>query len=98
MFCAHRAEETNMPAHDFSEFSWDEQEDVKAVLASRGLAPGEFTITDNGDSPKDGKNGAIRQISVTRISNGKAAIYDTDHFAPWLTDFDEALAAGYFDD
>ncbi|MBN3751446.1 hypothetical protein G3N95_00720 [Paraburkholderia sp. Tr-20389] len=87
-----------MPAHDLSEFSWDEQEDVKAVLASRGLAPGEFRITDNHDFPKTGANGAVRQISVTRLSNGKQAIYDTDHFAPWLTDFDEALAAGYFDD
>ena len=87
-----------MPAHDFTEFSWDEQEDVKAVLASRGLALNEFSITDNDDPAKAGKNGAIRQVSVTRLSNGKAATYDTDHFAPWFTDFDEALAAGYFDD
>ncbi|MPW22217.1 hypothetical protein GCT13_36660 [Paraburkholderia sp. CNPSo 3157] len=85
-----------MAAHDFIEFSWDEQEDVKAVLASRGLDLREFKITDN--APSGGEKGAIRQISVTRITNGKMAIYDTDHFAPWITDFDEALAAGYFDD
>ncbi|ACC75416.1 hypothetical protein PPMP20_03055 [Paraburkholderia phymatum] len=87
-----------MPAHDLSEFSWDEQEDVKAVLANRGLEPGDFSITDNHDFPQAGANGTVRQICVTRLSNGKQAIYDTDHFAPWLTDFDEALAAGYFDD
>jgi hypothetical protein len=98
MFFAHRAEETNMAAHDFTEFSWDEQEDVKAVLASRGLDLREFKITDNDDYPTGGRNGTIRQISVTRITNGKMAIYDTDHFATWITDFDEALATGYFDD
>jgi hypothetical protein len=85
-----------MTVHDFSEFSWDEQEDVKAVLASRGLDPRDFHISDNIDEA-DGK-GAIRRISVTRIANGKKALYDTDHFAPWLTDFAEALEAGEFDD
>ena len=35
-----------MTAHDFAEFSWDEQEDVKALLASRGLDLGEFRISD----------------------------------------------------
>jgi len=87
-----------MTAHDFAEFSWDEQEDVKAVLASRGLDLREFKITDNDNEPPGGKNGAIRQVSVTRITNGKTAVYDTDHFAPWITDFDEALQAGEFDD
>jgi hypothetical protein len=87
-----------MAAHDFNEFSWDEQEDVKAVLASRGLDLGEFKITDNGSDPNGGKNGAARQVSVTRIANGKTATYDTDHFAPWITDFDQALQAGDFDD
>ena len=87
-----------MAAHDFTEFSWDEQEDVKAVLASRGLDPGEFKISDNGDYPAAGHNGAVRQISVTRIANGKQAIYDTDHFATWITDFTDALEAGDFDD
>lgn len=87
-----------MAAHDFAQFSWDEQEDVKAVLASRGLDLSEFKITDDDNDPAPGKNGAIRQISVTRIANGKTAIYDTDHFAPWITDFDQALQAGEFDD
>ena len=87
-----------MTVHDFSEFSWDEQEDVKAVLADRGLDPRDFKITDSdGDSAGAG-NGALRKISVTRIANGKKAIYDTDHFATWLTDFAEALEAGEFDD
>lgn len=87
-----------MAVHDFTQFSWDEQEDVKAVLASRGLDLGEFKITDNDDYPAGGSKGAIRQISVTRISNGKMAIYDTDHFATWLADFSDALEAGEFDD
>lgn len=87
-----------MAAHDFTEFSWDEQEDVKALLASRGLDLREFKITDNGDYPVGGRIGNTRQISVTRITNGKVAIYDTDHFATWLTDFAEALEAGFFDD
>ncbi|MHB9838498.1 hypothetical protein Q8F57_027090 [Paraburkholderia terrae] len=87
-----------MAAHDFTEFSWDEQEDVKALLASRGIDLREFKITDNNDYPAGGRKGTIRQISVTRITNGKMAIYDTDHFATWLTDFAEALQAGYFDD
>jgi hypothetical protein len=87
-----------MTAHDFAEFSWDEQEDVKAVLASRGRDLREFTITDNGNAPAAGNKTAIRQVSVTRIANGKTATYDTDHFAPWITDFDEALQAGEFDD
>ncbi|RDK00025.1 hypothetical protein [Paraburkholderia lacunae] len=87
-----------MADHDFSEFSWDEQEDVKALLASQGLDVREFKITDNGDSPAGGKIGAVRQISVTRISNGKMAIYDTDHFATWITDFADGLEAGAFDD
>ena len=87
-----------MTIHDFSEFSWDEQEDVKAVLASRGLDPREFKITDNGDYPADGKKGANRQVSVTRVSNSKMALYDADHFATWLTDFADALEAGEFDD
>jgi hypothetical protein len=98
MSLAHRAEETNMAAHDFTEFSWDEQEDVKAILASRGLALSEFKIVDNGDYPANGRNGTIRQVSVTRITNGKTARYDTDHFAPWIADFDQALQAGEFDD
>jgi hypothetical protein len=87
-----------MAAHDFTDFSWDEQEDVKAVLASRGLDVREFKITDNDDCPAGGRKGAIRQISVTRITNGKMAIYDTDHFATWITDFADALEAGAFDD
>jgi hypothetical protein len=87
-----------MAAHDFTEFSWDEQEDVKALLASRGLELHEFRITDNDAVPAGGNHGTIRQVSITRVANGKMATYDTDHFAPWLTDFDEALAAGYFDD
>jgi hypothetical protein len=87
-----------MAVRDFTEFSWDEQEDVKAVLASRGLDLREFKITDNGDYPADGKKGANRQISVTRVSNSKIAHYDTDHFATWLTDFADALEAGEFDD
>jgi hypothetical protein len=98
MVSAHRAKETAMAVHDFTEFSWDEQEDVKAVLASRGLDLREFKITDNDNYPAGGRNGVIRQISITRITNGKIAFYDTDHFAPWITDFDEALASGYFDD
>lgn len=87
-----------MAAHDFTEFSWDEQEDVKALLASRGIDLLEFKITDNDNYPAGGRKGAVRQIFVTRVTNGKMAIYDTDHFAPWLTDFAEALEAGYFDD
>ncbi|MGF6777833.1 hypothetical protein [Paraburkholderia sp. GAS334] len=87
-----------MAARDFTEFSWDEQEDVKAVLASRGIDLSEFKITDDDAFPGGSRAGAIRQISVTRITNGKMAIYDTDHFAPWITDFDEALATGYFED
>ncbi|PVX73118.1 hypothetical protein [Paraburkholderia unamae] len=87
-----------MAAHDFAQFSWDEQEDVKAVLASRGRELHEFTITDNGAAAPEGGKAAIRTISVTRIANGKTATYETDHFAPWLTDFDEALQAGEFDD
>jgi hypothetical protein len=98
MLFAHRTEETAMAIHDFTEFSWDEQEDVKAVLASRGLDLREFKITDNGDYPAGGRKGTIRQISVTRITNGKMAIYGTDNFATWLTDFAEALEAGEFDD
>ncbi|MCG5072213.1 hypothetical protein [Paraburkholderia tagetis] len=87
-----------MAAHDFAEFSWDEQADVKAILLSRGFELGEFKITDkDDDSAGDGK-AVIRQVSVTRIVNGKTEIYDTDHFAPWITDFDEALQAGKFDD
>lgn len=87
-----------MTAHDFSQFSWDEQEDVKAVLANRGLELRDFQITDDVDVPAGNNTGATRRISVTRIANGKKAIYDTDHFAPWLTDFAEALEAGEFDD
>ena len=87
-----------MAAHDFAEFSWDEQADVKAVLTSRGFELGEFKITDKAHAAGDGAKGAIRQVSVTRITNGKTEIYDTDHFAPWITDFDEALLAGKFDD
>jgi hypothetical protein len=90
-----------MAAHDFAEFSWDEQEDVKAVLASRGRELSEFTITDNGEgavSAERADKTAVRRISVTCIANGKAAVYETDHFAPWLTDFDAALQAGEFDD
>jgi hypothetical protein len=90
--------ETNMAAHDFAEFSWDEQEDVKAILASRGLDLREFRITDNDRHEAGAQNGAIRQISITRIANGKTAIYDTDHFAPWISDFEQALQAGEFDD
>ncbi|MFP6560399.1 hypothetical protein WJ542_19160 [Paraburkholderia sp. B3] len=45
-----------------------------------------------------GSNGAIRQISVTRIGNGKTAIYETDRFALWITDFELALQVGEFDD
>ncbi|CAB3808961.1 hypothetical protein LMG28614_06926 [Paraburkholderia ultramafica] len=37
-------------------------------------------------------------ISVVRITNGKMAIYDTDHFATWLKDFADALEADEFDD
>jgi hypothetical protein len=93
-------EETNMAAHDFAEFSWDEQEDVKAVLASRGRDLSEFRIVDNGAgaAATAGEKAAVRRISVTRIANGKTAVYETDHFAPWLTDFDAALQAGEFDD
>jgi hypothetical protein len=98
MVSAHCAEEIAMAAHDFTEFSWDEQEDVKALLASRGLDVRDFKITDNGDFPLEGGIGTVRQISVIRIKNGKVAIYATDHFAIWLTDFAEALEAGYFDD
>ncbi|QBR02927.1 hypothetical protein [Paraburkholderia pallida] len=87
-----------MTAHDFAEFSWDEQADVKAVLTSRGFELGEFRITDKDQGPADGGKGAIRQISVTRLTNGKTEVYDTDHFAPWITDLDEALLAGKFDD
>lgn|GEM_PF-2040848 len=87
-----------MTAHDFAEFSWDEQADVKAVLTSRGFELGEFKITDKDHDPADGENRTIRRISVTRITNGKTEIYDTDHFAPWIADLDEALVAGKFDD
>ncbi|SIT37071.1 conserved hypothetical protein [Paraburkholderia piptadeniae] len=87
-----------MAVRNLTEFSWDEQEDVKAVLASRGLDLREFEITDNDDDPADGRKGAIRKISVTRLTNGKTAIYDTDHFATWLTDFADALEAGEFED
>ncbi|CAM2186270.1 conserved hypothetical protein [Paraburkholderia sacchari] len=89
-----------MTAHDFAEFSWDEQADVKAVLTSRGFDLGEFRITDKNqdDGAPSGAKAAVRQVSVTRIANGKTEIYDTDHFAPWITDFDEALQAGKFDD
>ena len=87
-----------MTAHDFAEFSWDEQEDVKAVLASRGRALSEFKITDNGEGAAAGEKAAVRCISVICIANGKTAVYETDHFAPWLTDFDAALQAGEFDD
>ena len=88
-----------MTAHDFAEFSWDEQADVKAILASRGFELGEFRITDKDhDGSANGGKGAVRQISVTRIANGKTETYDTDHFAPWITDFDDALVAGKFDD
>ncbi|PYE24343.1 hypothetical protein C7410_106173 [Paraburkholderia silvatlantica] len=87
-----------MTAHDFAEFSWDEQEDVKAVLASRGLDLREFRISANEITAAGGERAAIRQVCVTRIANGKTATYDTDHFAPWITDFDEALKAGEFDD
>ncbi|BBU31129.1 hypothetical protein BTHE68_48630 [Burkholderia sp. THE68] len=87
-----------MTTHDFSQFSWDEQEDVKAVLANRGLDPRDFEIADNDDVPPGAKNGTIRQVSVTRVANGKRATYDTDHFGTWLTDFAEALEAGEFDD
>ncbi|SOE68270.1 hypothetical protein SAMN05446635_3258 [Burkholderia sp. OK233] len=83
---------------DFAEFSWDEQEDVKAVLASRGRDLREFRISDNDGRADGGSKGANRKVSVTRIANGKTAIYDTDHFAPWITDFDQALQAGEFDD
>ena len=87
-----------MTAHDFGEFSWDEQEDVKAVLASRGRELGEFRITDDVDGAATDGKAAVRRITVTRIANGKTARYETDHFAPWLTDFDAALQAGEFDD
>ncbi|SAL34320.1 hypothetical protein AWB73_03217 [Caballeronia turbans] len=87
-----------MTIHHFSEFSWDEQEDVKAVLASKGLDPRDFEITDNDDVSAGARNGMTRQVSVVRLTNGKRAIYDTDHFATWLTDFAEALEAGEFDD
>lgn len=87
-----------MAAHDFAQFSWDEQADVKAVLTSRGFELGEFRITDQAHDPADAGAGAIRQVCVTRITNGKTETYDTDHFAPWITDFDEALLAGKFDD
>ncbi|WP_322028533.1 hypothetical protein [Paraburkholderia sp. J76] len=87
-----------MAAHDFAQFSWDEQEDVKAVLASRGLDPSEFRISDTEKAVAEGERAAIRQVCVTRIANGKTATYNTDHFAPWITDFDEALQAGEFDD
>jgi hypothetical protein len=87
-----------MTIHQFSEFSWDEQEDVKAMLANRGLDPRDFEITDNDEVSAGASNGTIRQISVMRIANGKRSIYDTDHFATWLTDFDDALEAGDFDD
>ena len=43
-----------MAAHDFAEFSWDEQEDVKAVLVSRGLDLSDFKFSDNGGYPADG--------------------------------------------
>jgi DNA-binding transcriptional regulator YiaG len=87
-----------MAADDFAEFSWEEQEDVKALLASRNLELHEFKIPDNDDVPAGGKNGTTRQILITRVANGKMATYDTDHFAPWLMNFDEALAAVYLDD
>ncbi|MEM5389906.1 hypothetical protein VSR68_41275 [Paraburkholderia phymatum] len=87
-----------MRIRNLTEFSWDEQEDVKAVLASRGLDPREFEITDNDDDPADGRRGTPRKISVTRLTNGTTAIYDTDHFATWLTDFADALEAGKFED
>jgi hypothetical protein len=87
-----------MAVHDFTEFSWDEQEDVKAVLASRGLDLRDFRITDNDSHPASARNAVSRRISVTRIANGKTATYDTDHFATWLADFAEALEAGEFDD
>jgi hypothetical protein len=87
-----------MAVRNLTEFSWDEQEDVKAVLASRGLDLREFEITDNGDDSADGRKRAIRKVSVTRLTNGKMAIYDTDHFATWLTDFADALEAGEFED
>jgi hypothetical protein len=63
-----------MTIHDFSEFSWDEQEDVKAVLANRGLDPCDFEITDNDNIPADARNGTIRQVSVMRVTNGKRMI------------------------
>ncbi|SDB92289.1 hypothetical protein [Paraburkholderia lycopersici] len=87
-----------MASRDFTGFSWDEQEDIKAVLASRGRDLREFNITDNDEAAAGGKRATTRQISVTRVSNGKTAVYDTDRFAPWIADFDEALRAGEFDD
>ncbi|WP_322056419.1 hypothetical protein [Paraburkholderia sp. J63] len=87
-----------MTAHDFAGFSWDEQADVKAVLTSRGFELGEFSFTHRGDDPAGGVKAASRQVCVTRITNGKTETYDTDHFAPWITDFDDALQAGKFDD
>jgi hypothetical protein len=44
------------------------------------------------------RSGRCRMKPVTRLTNGKMAIYDTDHFATWLTDFADALEAGEFDD
>ncbi|PRH46252.1 hypothetical protein [Burkholderia multivorans] len=87
-----------MAIHQFAEFSWDEQEDVKAVLANRGLELREFDIRDEDAVPVGGRKGTVRQVQVTRITNGKQAIYDTDHFATWITDFAEALETGQFDD
>jgi exo-beta-1,3-glucanase (GH17 family) len=91
-----------MAAHDFAQFSWDEQEDVKAVLASCGRDLSEFSITDTGSAPaggqQAGEKAATRRVCVTRLANGKTATYETDHFAPWITDFDQALQAGEFDD
>ncbi|BCQ26245.1 hypothetical protein NK8_44290 [Caballeronia sp. NK8] len=87
-----------MTTHKLSEFSWDEQEDVKAVLANRGLDPRDFEIADNDEVSAGARNGTVRQVSVMRVTNGKRATYDTDHFGTWLTDFADALEAGEFDD
>ncbi|WP_213308027.1 hypothetical protein [Paraburkholderia sacchari] len=49
------------------------------------------------DSAGDGK-AVSRLVLVTRFVNDKTEIYDTGHFAPWITDFDAALQAEKFDD
>lgn len=55
-----------MTIQDFSEFSWDEKEDVKAVLANRALEPRDFEATDNDNVPAGANNETIRHAAFPR--------------------------------